>query len=170
MRLYLVRHAIAVPRGTAGFLNDADRPLTPEGRTQARKVARGLKRLGITVDVILTSPLVRSQETAQQISKEFGAEAALRKSEALLPDASPRETMKAMQTYTRKEGLMAVGHEPHMTRWLTELIAGESGFFRCVLKKGAVVCVEMEGKDFFQGAGTLRWMLTPKQLSLIGKA
>ncbi len=31
MELYILRHGIAVEHGTAGYQNDSERPLTPEG-------------------------------------------------------------------------------------------------------------------------------------------
>ena len=44
MKLLLVRHATAVPRGTPG-VSDDDRPLTPEGKTKFLAAARGLARI-----------------------------------------------------------------------------------------------------------------------------
>ena len=38
MKLYIVRHAIAVPHGTPG-INDDDRPLTEEGIRKMRQAA-----------------------------------------------------------------------------------------------------------------------------------
>ena len=41
MRLLIIRHAVAVPRGTPDMEDDA-RPLTPKGRKRFRDAARGL--------------------------------------------------------------------------------------------------------------------------------
>ena len=61
--LYLVRHGLAEERGDA-WPDDTKRPLTDEGISRMRKAARGLARLGVSVEVVLTSPLVRARQTA----------------------------------------------------------------------------------------------------------
>ena len=43
--LFILRHAIAVERGTKGYENDSERPLTPEGDEKLRQVAKALRRL-----------------------------------------------------------------------------------------------------------------------------
>ena len=62
--LYLVRHGLAEERGDA-WPDDTKRPLTDEGISRMRKGARGLARLGLSVEVVLTSPLVRARQTAE---------------------------------------------------------------------------------------------------------
>ena len=65
MELYLLRHGIAVERGTRGFEDDFSRPLTPKGRRQLRKTAGAVKKLGGKFDLILSSPLLRAKQTAE---------------------------------------------------------------------------------------------------------
>ena len=60
MRLYLLRHATAVPRGTLNYGLDAKRPLTEDGHAQAQRIGRGLKRLKLPIEAIVTSPYVRA--------------------------------------------------------------------------------------------------------------
>src|SRR3954471_20689172 len=62
--IYVVRHGLAEERGDA-WPDDAKRPLTDEGMSRMRKSVRGLARLGVSVDVVLTSPLVRTRQTAE---------------------------------------------------------------------------------------------------------
>src|SRR5258708_26259643 len=64
MHLLIIRHAIAVPRGTPG-IPDADRPLTPEGEKKFRQAARGLARIRKRPDALLTSPWRRALQTAE---------------------------------------------------------------------------------------------------------
>src|SRR5574341_104412 len=71
MRLLVIRHAIAVPRGTPGIADD-DRPLTPRGRRRFQKAARGLARIAARPDVLLTSPLLRARSTAELAAKAWG--------------------------------------------------------------------------------------------------
>ena len=60
MRLLLIRHAIAVPRGTPDVPDD-ERPLTKRGVTRFRSAARGLAEAVARPDVLLTSPLLRAR-------------------------------------------------------------------------------------------------------------
>jgi phosphohistidine phosphatase len=52
MKLLLIRHATAVPRGTPGVPDD-ERPLTPDGKAKFRMAARGLARVTRRPDVLL---------------------------------------------------------------------------------------------------------------------
>jgi hypothetical protein len=63
MQLIIIRHAIAVPRGTPG-IPDEDRPLTPEGEQKPREAAKGLTSLVGRPDALLTSPWLRVKQTA----------------------------------------------------------------------------------------------------------
>ena len=168
MRLYLLRHADAVPRGTPGYRQDAQRPLTEAGHVQAREVAEGLKRLKVPVDAIGVSVLLRAAQTAEYVARAFGLEQALRQLDTLRPEAEPADTSQALRAFSRCEHVVLVGHEPHLSTWLGWLVA-EQGQVRCLFKKAGVACVEIERAPPAKGSGTLRWFMTPKQLALIGK-
>ena len=62
--LYLVRHGLAEERGEA-WPDDTKRPLTEEGMSRLRRAAHALARLELPADVVLTSPLVRTRQTAE---------------------------------------------------------------------------------------------------------
>ena len=66
--LYIMRHGLAVARGTEGFSDDSKRPLTPDGKEKMRDVAKGLKRAGVKLDWIVSSPLIRAVETAEIVA------------------------------------------------------------------------------------------------------
>src|SRR5690348_14219470 len=65
--LYLVRHGRAAERGDE-WPDDRKRPLTPQGIARFREVVRGLSALGVRIDVIFTSPLVRARQTADLLA------------------------------------------------------------------------------------------------------
>ncbi len=167
MRLYLVRHAIAVPPGTAGFTRDAQRPLTREGHTQARHVARGLRQLAIRPDLIVTSPYLRAVQTAEHLARVLGPRIPIQAMVALRAEAKPHEASLALKPLGVHEHVFCVGHEPHLSAWLAELVAGHRGL-HCLVKKGGVACVELEQVPPPPGSGLLRWLMTPKQLSMMG--
>ena len=71
MQLLIVRHGIAVERGTPGIPDD-DRPLTPEGEKKFKQAARGIARALDKPYAILTSPLPRAHRTAELLAEAFG--------------------------------------------------------------------------------------------------
>lgn len=169
MRLYLMRHATAVARGTPGDAQDAQRPLTEEGREQARSVAKGLKRLKAGADLIATSPYLRALQTAEQVAHLFGSRVPVKELDALRPDVSPAETSLALNALAAHDEIVLVGHEPHLGAWVAELVADRGGM-RCRLKKAGVACIEIDRVPPPQGSGILQWLMSPTQLSLIGQA
>ena len=66
--LFIIRHGKAAARGD--YLSDADRPLTDEGIEEMQAVGRALARL-TDISVVLTSPLVRARQTAEQVVAGF---------------------------------------------------------------------------------------------------
>ena len=169
MRLYLLRHAIAVPHGTPGYGQDAQRPLTEEGQAQALQIGEGLKRLNINPDLVVTSPYVRAAQTAEHVTRALGQRLRVEALEALRAEAEPSDTSEALAAFAGHDRLLLVGHEPHLSAWVAELVAGRGGM-RCLMKKAGVACVEVERVPPPAGSGTLRWLLTPKHLALIGTA
>ena len=169
MRLYLMRHATAVPPGTPGFAHDAQRPLTEEGRMEARRVAAGLKRLGIPVERIVTSPYVRAVQTADEVARVLGPRLAVQEVDELRAEEAPAQASLALKGLGTHAHVLCVGHEPQFSAWVAELVATH-GAMQCVMKKAGVACIEIERVPPRQGSGILRWLMTPKQLTLIGKS
>ncbi len=86
-KLYLVRHG----RATGGWNQDDDPGLDELGRSQARRVARALKPLGILG--IVSSPLARARETAIPLAEAWGCSARIeeRVGEIPAPEKGLRE-------------------------------------------------------------------------------
>lgn len=169
MRLYLIRHAEAVPHGTPGYAQDEQRPLTKQGQQQAADVARGLKRLEAPIQVIVTSPYVRAVETAQIVRRTFDERVPLKEMPEMRAEAEPKATSSALKALATAGHVALVGHEPHLSAWLSLLVTGREGALRCQFKKAGVACVEVARVPPAPGSGTLRWFLTPKQLCLISR-
>ena len=73
MELYLLRHAIAVER--EHFCGeDRERPLTPAGIKKMRRIARGMKAMKLSFDLILTSPYERAKDTAALVAERGAGE------------------------------------------------------------------------------------------------
>ena len=101
MRLFVVRHAEAAPGEPDGL-----RPLTTAGRANARVLAERLAGEG--VELVLSSPLLRARETADEIAR--AAKAPLEIDDRLAPGATP-DLVRATVT-GRGETVVAVGHQP----------------------------------------------------------
>ena len=82
--LYLIRHGLAEERGPA-WPDDTKRPLTEQGFSRLRRTGRALVRLGLTPDVVLTSPLVRARQTAEIVAGAFSPHPPIVNVDALAP-------------------------------------------------------------------------------------
>jgi phosphohistidine phosphatase len=116
MRLLIVRHAEAAPGDP-----DELRPLTPEGREQARELARELRERGIDADAVLTSPLLRARETAAAL-----AQGEPQIDERLAPGATAADVREAIDG--RGETVIVVGHQPDCGEAVLALGGGEVPF------------------------------------------
>jgi phosphohistidine phosphatase len=112
VRLYLIRHADAAPGEP-----DELRKLTPEGRRSARELGERLAADGIVLDLILSSPLLRARETAEEIGRATGAEAAT--DDRLAPGAAAADVLAAVEG--RGEAVAVVGHQPDCGEIAAEL-------------------------------------------------
>jgi phosphohistidine phosphatase len=157
--LYLIRHGVAEERGEA-WPDDTRRPLTDEGMSRLRKSSRGLVRIGVEFDVILTSPLVRARQTAEIVAGAFSSRPPVVVVDSLTPEGSVQAVMTDLEKQTKRTRIALVGHEPA----IGELAARLCGSRRPLeFKKGAVCRIDVESIPS-AGPGTLRWFLTPKIL------
>jgi phosphohistidine phosphatase len=163
MQLFLLRHGAAVERGTHGFKDDATRPLTPKGRRQLRKTAAAMKKLECDFDLILSSPLVRAEQTAEIVAAGLKQQKRLRISNALAPGGTTADLLRQLEhEKPAPEKILLVGHEPDMSRLVSLLAAGD-GELAMDFKKGGL-CKLDAGKLRAGKCATLAWLLTPKQM------
>jgi phosphohistidine phosphatase len=162
--LYLIRHGLAEERGDA-WPDDSKRPLTADGISSMRKEARGLARLGVALDVVLSSPLVRARQTAEIVAAGLEPRPSLVNVDSLAPDGSYAALMSDLEKHARKTRIALVGHEPAIGELAARLIGSRHAL---EFKKGGVCRIDVE--EFPPaGPGALRWMLTPKILRSIRK-
>jgi phosphohistidine phosphatase len=161
--LYLIRHAIAEERGDS-WPDDAKRPLTEDGTEKMRKAARGLARLGVRFDVILTSPFVRTRQTADIVAAAFEDRPPIVTVESLVPGGSIQSVLSDLERQARHSRVALVGHEPGIGE-LAARLAGAR--YPIEFKKGSLCRIDV--KTFPAGPGKLRWFLTTKILREIRK-
>ena len=167
MNLYLMRHGIAAARDDAAA--DAERPLTRKGTKRTRRIAKGMRRLGLSFDVVLTSPLARARQTADIVAATLGAEALVEEMPALSPENTVEQLLSGLNSYRERGDLLLVGHEPLLSSTVSHLLGGKAT--RAVLnikfKKGGLCRIEVDALPL-ASPGTFHWLLTPQQLRLIG--
>jgi phosphohistidine phosphatase len=163
MKIYLLRHGLAVARGQPETKEDSARPLTAEGEEKTRRVARGLARLGATFDVLLTSPYLRARQTAEIVAGVFKARKRLVILDELAPGGTPRAVMdRIRREYVRLDSALLVGHEPGLSELASLLLTGSEESI-LLLKKGGCCRLECETPRYGKCA-VLEFLLTPRQL------
>jgi phosphohistidine phosphatase len=130
VRVYLVRHADAAPGDP-----DELRPLTPHGRQQARDLGARLAAEGAAGAAVITSPLLRARETAEEIARALGT--AAEPDERLAPGATADAVREAADE--RGDVVVAVGHQPDCGRIAAALTGGPEPPF----PKAGVVAIDL---------------------------
>jgi phosphohistidine phosphatase len=134
MNLYVVRHAIAVPRRSD--LEDALRPLTEKGRLRFQAAVRGLARLGVRLDVVLHSPWLRALQTAELLEPLLEGELVETELLAMEPSAE-------LLAELPDGDVAVVGHEPWTSDLVAWLVSGDPRAGATFsMKKGGVVWLE----------------------------
>jgi phosphohistidine phosphatase len=164
MILYFLRHASA-GESISNPKKDEKRALDPSGVEQCGYVGRALTALDVQVDLILSSPLKRSAQTASLVGNEMGYEGKLQFEDALRPGATFADFRKMLDKYKAQEAILVVGHNPNLSEFLGRCVC-EAGCEAAIeLKKGAVTKVEMG-----RSSAVLHWCLTPKILRALHAA
>jgi phosphohistidine phosphatase len=162
--LYLIRHGIAEERGEA-WPDDHKRPLSERGMSRLRRSARALAKVGVTLDVVLTSPLVRTRQTAEIMAGGFDPKPHLVNVESLAPGGSYQAVLADLEKQSRRCRIGIVGHEPGIGELAARLIGTRHPI---EFKKGAVCRIDLETLPP-SGPGNLRWFLTPALLRSLRK-
>lgn len=160
--LYFIRHGLAGEHGS--YANDAERPLTDEGKQKTRQVATRLHTLKLRFDLILTSPLVRARQTADLL-----LEAKLAESLQETPDLAPGGSLMAWLDWLQEwrspqhKTLALVGHEPDLSTWAETLLWGEAkGVLQ--LKKAGIIGLALPDQRSPIGNSALFWLTPPRFL------
>jgi phosphohistidine phosphatase len=163
MKILLVRHGKAVPRGTPGIPDDA-RPLTKEGEESFRQASAGIARLVERPAGLLASPLPRAFRTAEILADAWGKIAPLEA--PALAGGSFVDVAELLEGCDSRATVALVGHEPHLSGLLARLLGADGGD-TLPFRKGGAALVELPGPPS-QG-GSLVWFLPPKILKRLGR-
>lgn len=134
-KIILIRHAKS--SWDNPWLNDHDRPLAERGLNDAPKMAKRLKKRGISPDLILSSTALRALDTAKFAAKELDYPKDKIVLESGLFHASPHSILKTIRMQKDSHNTILVfGHNPGLNDLITYLggdienlpTAGQFGF------------------------------------------
>jgi phosphohistidine phosphatase len=162
MNLFILRHASAGVRRANPVL-DIKRPLDKDGKAQCLQLAHVLNALNLSFDLVVSSPLKRSQQTAQLIATETGYEQKIVISNALAPAASFAQFQRLLREYSAAENVLVVGHNPNITQFLGHLLGvgihedPSTTPARIRLRKGSLARLNLQ-----RGNAVLQSLLDPR--------
>ena len=141
MRLYLMRHGIAIEREDPDCPPEADRYLTPKGIQRTRAAARGLRALRVKPATLLTSPYVRAVQTGEIVCEVLGLDPKqLRTTDSLRPEAKP---IRLTEELARLQGeVICFGHAPQIDEFIALALKATAPF--TALKKSGVACLDID--------------------------
>lgn len=153
MELILLRHGKAEDTNIGG---DFSRELVEKGREQARRAARLLKGAGALPHIVLTSPLTRARQTADEFCQT-----------AVMPGPviqgwlacgmSPETALAELAAFRDFKRVAIVGHEPDFSQLIQWILGTAGGSIE--MKKGSIACLEINPPSRH---GTLAYLIPPK--------
>jgi phosphohistidine phosphatase len=143
---------------------DPKRPLDKEGKRHCLQLAHVLNAMNLQFDLVVSSPLKRSMQTASLVGTETGYEAKILPSAALAPNATFAQFQKLLRECAEYENLLLVGHNPNLTGFLGSLLVpaaidldDRSSLAPVRLRKGSLARLNLT-----RGPATLQWLLDPR--------
>ena len=164
MWVHLLRHGIAVDPGDPAAPTDPERFLTEKGKVRARAAAKGMAAIGIAPDLVLVSPYVRAQQTADIAVEVLGAHGIPRETiDALIPMGDPSRVIDVMRA-SGKQSVLCVGHAPNLDLLAARLVGASSPVTH--LRKAGVAA--LEARAIKAGAAVLHAVYPPSVLRALG--
>jgi phosphohistidine phosphatase len=153
MKVYLMQHALAY-----SSQEDQERPLNPAGIDQAKAAAKGIKRLGLSFDLIVTSTKRRAHQTAALIAEGVRfPHSDIMTSKVVLPQGQPQELLDLLQKESPQSSVLVVGHMPHLEKLSSQLLQGGEMLF----ENAGLACFEISSSH----PARLEFLLTAQQLA-----
>lgn len=164
--VYFIRHGIAVAR--TAEMDDEGRSLTPKGMAKTQQMAQRLSDLGLAFDMLLTSPLLRAQQTAE-ILRDAGLAPQVQEFLPLRPGGSLANWLiwlgqrQCASVDSVEPPVALVGHEPDLSEWAQQLVCGQRQT-NWTLKKAGIIGLQVPAADRAIGQSQLFWLSPPRFL------
>lgn len=165
MDLFILRHGDA-GRHSMMSRDDSKRSLTLGGKREIEEITKGLESLGVEIDYIFTSPLLRSKQTAEIVFNHIKCKNQINELEELKPEGNRLQLYEKLSTLKQNSSVLIVGHEPYLSELIGDAISGRSS--RIDLKKGGLARIRTISL-LPKIQGELRWLMTPKHMKKIAK-
>jgi phosphohistidine phosphatase len=161
MDLYIVRHGIAIDREDPKCPPDPERYLTEEGMDKTRQVAKGIAALGITADLMISSPYTRALQTAEIFANALKySKQKIRRTDLLLPGAECSALFRELAKDKQSASIFVFGHAPHLDELIAAAFAGKRHI--TALKKAGVAALQL--KRISPPSAKFLWLTTPRLL------
>jgi phosphohistidine phosphatase len=165
LRLTIFRHGIAIDQTDPDCPVDPERRLTEVGLRRTRAASLGLRSIGVSPDLVLTSPYVRARQTAEIAAEVCGyPRNRIETREELVPFGNAHKLLRSLTDVPALD-VLCVGHNPNLADLLA-VVLGEPDRHLAMLKKAGAACVEVTEPGRLPGR--LLWLLEPRMLRQLG--
>jgi phosphohistidine phosphatase len=166
MDLYIVRHGIAIDREDPKCPPDPERYLTEEGVDKTKQVAKAIAALGITPDLLLSSPYVRAMQSAEIFANALKySKQKIQRTDLLLPGAEPSALFRDLAKDKQASSVFVFGHAPHLDELIAAAFASKHHI--TALKKAGVAALKL--KRVSPPSAEFLWLATPRLLRRAAK-
>ena len=131
------------------------------------RAARGMARLGITFDLVLSSPLRRAEATARivaSITTATGGRPAVTIEHELAGGCTASTLLGLLAAHRSSSSVLVVGHQPDMGRIAADLLGSEGPL---PFGRGTLCCLEL-ADDAAEGAASLVFLMPADLLARAG--
>lgn len=160
MDLFILRHGKAGE--SSEEQDDSTRTLTTTGRKDIKEIGRWMRKEKFKFDVIATSPLTRSNETAGIIARILDLKERLDIWDELAPDGDMDTVCYHAAQFSNNVSVLIVGHEPALSALISRIIS-RGGTTSVIFSKGSLAKIKNFSFDR-EPSGDLQWLLNPKHM------
>jgi phosphohistidine phosphatase len=146
-----------------GVTKDSERPLSDEGRVRISRAAAGMRRCGVRVDRILTSPYLRARQTAGIVAQAIGAHDRVEILPEMASGARWEELRVALGAHAAAASVMLVGHQPDLSQISAAILGGGAGLS---FRTGTLACMEVDAIPP-SGPATLLWLRRAEEMEAL---
>ncbi|BDQ01510.1 MAG: phosphohistidine phosphatase SixA [Ignavibacterium sp.] len=153
MNLYLIRHSISeklIPPK-----KDFERELTSDGIELIKKASEGWKKIISTFDMILYSPYVRAEQTANVIAEVFSVKEKLIRENNIAAGCSTGSLIDVLSVY-QGNNIAVVGHQPDLSNHISNLCS--NNHLNLSFPPAAIAKISFDGMLNF-GRGRLEFLI-----------